>query len=205
MPNFEEIAGVAVLMELFRINPRAKDVFGVPRDHEVTEDEVKTSPYLAHAYNLVNILDGALQLLGPDSESLREILHDLGKKHSAYGISAQLMPYMSHAILNVFKAALSKDVFTPEVEDAWVQVFDELNGEMMYAMLKEKTELRETEERELSYTTKKRSSIQSLASTETNTSISEGGESEVHRSDKRTELTHPINSSLKIPAAMFFQ
>lgn len=137
------------------------------RTYMVTEDDIKNSSYLVHAYSMIRMFDGVFQLLGPDSDTLREILQDLGKRRIGYGVPAQFLPYMGQLIIQVLKGVLGPDVFTPAIEDAWIEVFDEFSGEMMCSILNGKVKIREEKEGSSIPQTvmKKRSSLQSTTST----------------------------------------
>ena len=106
-------------------------------------------------------------MLGPDTETLEEILSELGKRHIKYGVSpvrnerflgcfcrtgrgkgnsqslfARLIlsqfqhffPFMGQAVVYALSETL-KDEWTKEIEDAWVEVYDELSAEIMKSIL----------------------------------------------------------------------
>ena len=81
---------------------------------------------------MIQMLDTSLQMLGPDIELLTEINHDLGKRHVRYGVTAEMYEFMGEAILYMLDKMLGKD-FTPEVKDAWEQVYSDLSGDIMSA------------------------------------------------------------------------
>jgi hypothetical protein len=72
--------------------------------------------------------------LGPDTDTLVEILDDLGKRHIKYGVKAQYYPYLGQAIMSTLSETLG-DKWTKAVADAWHDVYDELAEEMMRSTL----------------------------------------------------------------------
>lgn len=86
--DFEEKVGVMALLKLFELEPLTKQVFGIEAEHTPTGDELKASGNLHHAVRMFHMFDAALNMLGPDTETLNEILADLGKRHIGYGVSA---------------------------------------------------------------------------------------------------------------------
>lgn len=72
--------------------------------------------------------------LGPDTETLVEILNDLGKRHVGLGVKAHYYPYMGQAIFHAIRDVMGNK-WTKELEEAWQDVYDELSGEMMKSTL----------------------------------------------------------------------
>jgi hemoglobin-like flavoprotein len=62
--------------------------------------------------------------LGPDTEVISETLEKLGKRHAKYGVKAQYFPYMGQALIHA-----------PEMNEAWIDVYDEISGEIMKVIL----------------------------------------------------------------------
>ena len=56
-------------------------LFGFDDDTDPDDPTILASPkFIAHAENLISMLDSALNMLGPDQETLTEILQSLGKR-----------------------------------------------------------------------------------------------------------------------------
>jgi hypothetical protein len=87
-PNFEEVVGTMTLLKMFDYKPDTKAVFGFDVDYCPTPQELKDSGNLNIALSIIQKFDASLQMLGPDSELLEEILVDLGKRHARYGVKA---------------------------------------------------------------------------------------------------------------------
>ncbi len=58
-------------------------------------------------------------------ELFNKVLSDLGKRHVNYGVKPEHYTAVGEALIHVVQSQL-QDGFTPEVEDAWRAVFDEL-------------------------------------------------------------------------------
>jgi len=60
---------------------------------------LKSSGNLIHAVRMIYMFDAALSMLGPDTEMLEEVLHDLGRRHIGYGVSPHCYPFMGQAVV----------------------------------------------------------------------------------------------------------
>lgn len=77
--NYEEVAGSLLFRKLFEIQPSTKVLFGFPIDVDPHSPELLASKrFLMHASYLIEMLDTALNMLGPDIELLSEIMLELG-------------------------------------------------------------------------------------------------------------------------------
>ncbi len=119
---------------LFELEPRTKEVFGFARDYDPKDDKEFKEFYLIHAIRMIDMFDIALNMLGPDTETLNEILSDLGKRHIKYGVLPHFFPFMGHAVVYALKESIG-ETMTPEVTEAWVEVYAELSGTIMKAIL----------------------------------------------------------------------
>jgi len=115
---------------LFELNCQTKDVFGIDRTVHPSAEELKQSGNLLHAVRMMHMFDAALNMLGPDTETLLEILQDLGKRHIQYQVKPEYFPVMGQAIIFALKETLGS-AMTPEAVDAWVQVYALLSGEII--------------------------------------------------------------------------
>jgi methyl-accepting chemotaxis protein len=94
-----------------------------------------------HAAYLVQMLDTALNMLGPDIELLTEIMHELGIKHVRYGVKPEMFPIMGVALLHTLETTLKSD-FTEDVKEAWIEVYSALSQDMIRAQVKAKKRIR---------------------------------------------------------------
>jgi methyl-accepting chemotaxis protein len=90
-----------------------------------------------HAAYLVQMLDTALNMLGPDIELLTEIMHELGMKHVRYGVKPEMFPIMGDSLLHTLETTLKSD-FTEPIKAAWVEIYSALSQDMIRAQVKAK-------------------------------------------------------------------
>ena len=91
-----------------------------------------------HAAYLLQMLDTALSMLGPDIELLSDILApDLGHKHLRYGVTPEMFHLMGDALLYILKETLG-DGFTESIKASWVETYVALSQDMIRAQHKVK-------------------------------------------------------------------
>ena len=123
---------------LFEACPQVKVLFGFPIDVDPTSDDVRKSKrFLMHASYMIQMLDTALNMLGPDIELLTEIMAELGEKHVRYGVKPEYFPKMGDALYFTLKETL-KDGWTDATKDAWEKTYGALSQDMIKAQLKAK-------------------------------------------------------------------
>lgn len=123
---------------LFEKCPQAKVLFGFPIDIDPNAPELLTSKrFIMHAAYLVQMLDTALNMLGPDIELLTEIMTELGTKHVRYGVKPEMFPIMGDALMHTLETTLKAD-FTEPVKEAWLQTYSALSQDMIRAQVKAK-------------------------------------------------------------------
>jgi hemoglobin-like flavoprotein len=84
---------------------------------------------------MIHMFEAALHMLGPETETLNEILTDLGKRHIQYGVLPHYFPcVMGHAVVYALKETIG-DSMSPDVTEAWVEVYNELSGAIMKSIL----------------------------------------------------------------------
>ena len=156
---------VFVPSSFFQLCPAAKALFGFPLNMDPESDEMKGNRrFLAHAAYMIEMLDRALNMLGPDVELLQEILSDrecfdcheleiphafpklttfyvyccvtilVGKKHARMGVREAYFPFMGEALIETLRETLGNSFFTPEVEQSWHLVYGGLSTAMIQAM-----------------------------------------------------------------------
>ena len=91
-----------------------------------------------HASYLVQMLDTALNMLGPDIELLTEIMTELGAKHIRYGVKPEMFAVMEDALLHTLQETL-KDDFDESHRQSWTEVYEALSSDMKRAMSKSKS------------------------------------------------------------------
>jgi hemoglobin-like flavoprotein len=88
--------------------------------------------FVRHAKHFINMFGQAVEMLGPDTELLTDILLELGAKHVAYGVKTAYYPSMGRAIIAVIKELLG-DGFTDTIEKSWYEVFGAISYDMIRA------------------------------------------------------------------------
>ena len=133
-PDFDEFVGTTMLLKMFEMEPETKKVFGFAIDFHPTAEELKKSGQLHIASSILQRFDASLNLVGPDYETLEEILTDLGKRHVGYGVKAHYFPFMGKAIMFAMEETLG-DKWTPETQAAWNEVYQDVSGTIMKSIL----------------------------------------------------------------------
>jgi hemoglobin-like flavoprotein len=120
---------------LFDKCPQSKTLFGFPIDIDVDSPELLNSKrFLAHAVYLLEMIDTALNMLGPDIELLTDIMTELGKKHVSYGVKPDMFPIMGDALIYMLRDVLG-DEFTDATEEAWKETYGALSADMIRSMV----------------------------------------------------------------------
>jgi hemoglobin-like flavoprotein len=96
-------------------------------------DLKSNAKFRAHADSMVDMVDMAVSLLGPDLDPLAEDLVDLGKRHIAYGVKMEYLPIMERAVLYAMEEML-KGSFTPKDRRSWQLVFHFMITNMVKGM-----------------------------------------------------------------------
>ena len=81
------------------------------------------------------MFDTAIDLIGPDSEMLSEVLEKLGRRHIQYGVKPGYVPFMGQAIIHSLEQILGEKVWTNYVQEAWEVVYEELSRDIMKGIL----------------------------------------------------------------------
>ena len=82
------------------------------------------------------MINMALNMLGPDIETLTEIMTDLGAKHIRYGVKAHMFPIMGRCLIATLEECLPNGHFTPSVKEAWVETYKTLSDDLIIAVSK---------------------------------------------------------------------
>ena len=132
--NYEQVAGTLLFQKLFVKAPQTKVLFGFPIDIDPMSEEVaKSRRFVMHAAYLIEMIDTALQMLGPDIELLTEIMLELGTKHIRYGVKPAMFPIMGECLIETLEETLGE--MQPDVKEAWIETYDALSGDMVKAQL----------------------------------------------------------------------
>lgn len=87
-----------------------------------------------HAAYMIEMLDTALQMLGPDIELLTDILTELGQKHVRYGVKPEMFKTMGESLLLTLEQVLEGS-FDNATREAWVETYKEISQDMIRVQL----------------------------------------------------------------------
>ncbi|MBU2952052.1 hypothetical protein KO493_15235 [Tamlana agarivorans] len=124
--SFEKVKPIApaaaeiFYTKLFELDPKLKPLF--PSDG----DAMKTQ-----GNKLMTMLGAAVAGLN-NLDALIPVLKDLGKRHVAYKVEPSHYETVGAALLGTLAAGLGDD-FTPEVKDAWAEVYGTMSSVMIEA------------------------------------------------------------------------
>lgn len=117
---------------LFRACPKAKVLFGFPIDIDPDSPELLNSKrFIMHGSYMIEMLDTAINMLGPDQELLTEIMTELGAKHVRYGVQPEFFPIMGESLIATLQERLGDDVMSEAVVEAWKETYAELSNDMI--------------------------------------------------------------------------
>jgi hemoglobin-like flavoprotein len=95
-------------------------------------DLKSNAKFRAHADSMVDMMDMAVSLLGPDLDPLAEDLVDLGQRHIAYGVKLEYLPIMERAVLHAMEEMIPK--FSSKDRKSWELVFHFMISNMIKGM-----------------------------------------------------------------------
>ncbi|KAL7557009.1 hypothetical protein ACA910_002254 [Epithemia clementina (nom. ined.)] len=132
IPDYESVAGQILFQRLFQRCPQAKILFGFSMhlDHD-SRELLDSKRFKMHAAYMIQMLDTAMNMLGPDCELLTEIMQDLGRKHIRYGVRAEYFPVMGEALVYTLKKVLGDQKFGEKEIRAVQETYNDLSGDMI--------------------------------------------------------------------------
>jgi hemoglobin-like flavoprotein len=100
-----------------------------------SEEVQKSKRFATHAGHFIEMIDTALNMLGPDGETLREIMMELGTKHVRYGVTAEMFLVMGRILIEMMQEFLaehrSEFVFSPAIKTSWTETYTYLSQTML--------------------------------------------------------------------------
>lgn len=116
---------------LFKLHPPTRAVFGFSTN-EVPKAGAKNTAI--HARTVVSMFDSVLQMLGPDTDLVEEILSQVGQRHKDLGVTPAFFPVMGTALIDALASTLGENSFQKDHREAWEEVYTELSGEIVKSM-----------------------------------------------------------------------
>eukprot|EP00980_Cylindrotheca_fusiformis_P000649 scaffold158_cov105-Cylindrotheca_fusiformis.AAC.22 len=139
IPNYSERTGLLIFRKFFDLCPDAIPLFSFAHELKSTdggleeEDILEKSPLcMMHIRLFMNKFSDTMDTLGPDVESLEELMIDFARRHKEYGVTKEHHHMMKIAINESVEAMLG-DELKPE----WKQSWDKLSSFIMRVMQKD--------------------------------------------------------------------
>jgi len=142
--NYAETTGRGLFIRFFREEPGAMAVFGFTKDGDDDDADAdavyESQQFLDVGKNFIEIVDQAVDMLGPDLEVLAEVLIDLGEKyHNEYGVRPEYYSVLGRALIDQLEEMLGPDVFGIHTRSCWLQVYGALAADMTSITMPETT------------------------------------------------------------------
>ena len=94
-------------------------------------EEMFADPHFkSHMTGVISFVNTAVGMLQPDLDGVIVALKALGKKHKRYGVLEAHYPVVGEALIGTLSDALG-DAFTPEVKEAWVELYGVISSTMI--------------------------------------------------------------------------
>jgi Globin len=137
-----EKIGMAILIELFRSDSSAKNVFGFAAK---SVEDIETRPLLLmglllHGRNLMMVFDTVLGLLGPDVDGVEEILRQNARTLVQLGVKPNHFGSLNVAVRHALKNTMGSS-YSNAVDEAWNQVLREVSKSLIRSMGHSKRQL----------------------------------------------------------------
>lgn len=134
MENYAERTGRGLFIRFLEEQPDAKAVFGFANatgKNSNADSVYETRQFLAVAKNFIEIVDQAVDMLGPDLEVLAEVLIELGEKyHNEYGMRSEYYPVLGRALIDQLEEMMGPEQFGIHTKSCWLQVYGALSAVM---------------------------------------------------------------------------
>lgn len=88
----------------------------------------------AHSDGIVHLFDSILQMLGPDTQLIEEILEQIGDRHVTMGVKASFFPFFGQAFIWSMEQTIGVEM-TDDAKEAWEEVYEAISGTIVKAIL----------------------------------------------------------------------
>lgn len=110
-------------------------VLGFPKTMDPSCEKVqKSKRFVAHSKFFVQLLDRALDMLGPADDVLTDILMELGKDHKKMGVKPCFFAPLGSALIEILQEELPAKDFDDRTKDAWVEVYTALSNDIIQSI-----------------------------------------------------------------------
>merc|ERR1719379_338216 len=136
--DYDKDLGILVFSKFFSMHPETANIFGISDPAEVS----KNKTFVGSAKKFVNFCDSFLDMLGPDTDMLSDILEEEGRKHARMGIQLHHYGSMGNALIEGIKTFDRK--FNDDTELCWREVYSGVSHDLRRAVIYEKAGRRRT-------------------------------------------------------------
>ncbi|XP_041351125.1 neuroglobin-like [Gigantopelta aegis] len=123
--------GVVMFMKLFETHPDVQDVFE-PFKGKSMEDLKYSNQLRSHALRVMGTVEKCLARIN-EPKKLQDMLHDLGSRHVMYSAKVDYIDLIGPQFIWAIEPVLG-DKWTPELEQAWSDLFKFISHIMKEAM-----------------------------------------------------------------------
>ncbi len=127
---------VVCIESLFEDAPATRAIFGLNYSDDFAEQWSSNPHFVQHARRIVDMIDCAVNFLGPDFQAMEEILLDLGKRHLAYDAQPEHFAIMGNAFI-VALGFILKSAFTETLRKDWDRVFSFIAEKLVQGMMQQ--------------------------------------------------------------------
>jgi len=138
--DFDKTLGVLVFSKFFSKHPDATKIFGIEEEGEELVDT--SASFVPQATKFVGLCDNFIDMLGPDSDMLKDILAEEGRKHARRGVELYHYPAIGEALISGIRAMDVK--FNDDTELCWRKVYCGVTHDLGKAVIYEKAGRRHT-------------------------------------------------------------
>ncbi|GKY96513.1 hypothetical protein MPSEU_000610900 [Mayamaea pseudoterrestris] len=124
----ESEAGTKLYQHFFIRCPEAKLLIRTSENTPVIDNE---ETHARQGVTAIQMVDKALDMIGPDTEALTDMLLELGSEHAKYGVEPHMYQMMRLALCDTMEEILGSDVMTLRVRQSWCEVMATLTDVMM--------------------------------------------------------------------------
>lgn len=121
----DEEVGTEIVLNMFRIDPQTKVVFGFRADQNIEANPLLRMGVLVHAARIMHMLDCVISLLGPDTDTLDEVLNQVGERHKKQGVKKEHFAVLIQAICTSLKDIIG-DEWSKDNQTAWEDILGDM-------------------------------------------------------------------------------
>ncbi|XP_060114507.1 neuroglobin-like [Heteronotia binoei] len=120
--------GVIVFIRLFETHPECKDAFFLFRDIDDFQQLKMSKELQAHGLRVMSFIEKSVGRLD-QTDKLEHLAFELGRSHCRYQAPPKYYEYIGVQFIQAVRPILKED-WTPEVEEAWENLFQYLAATM---------------------------------------------------------------------------